>query len=217
MARSFLSGLPSGLMDELVAAGDRIDVPAGSTMYRQGDYPIAFLVLHGLLRVYMTSPEGRQVTVRYARLGDVLGIAVLVGGPADVAVQALADSGLFRIDRRILTAAGRRDAAVAWALAEELNRRLYEALQQTAVNTFGAVRQRIAGHLLDIASAEQRPNDEMIARVTQQELADAVGSVREVVARVLRDFRRSGLVATRTDSVRVLDPEGLHDECWRVV
>ena len=114
------------------------------------------------------------------------------------------------------TAAGRRDAAVAWALAEELNRRLYEALQQTAVNTFGSVRQRIAGHLLDIASAEQRPNGELMARVTQQELADAVGSVREVVARVLRDFRRSGLVATRTDSVRVLDPEGLHDECWRV-
>ena len=85
----------------------------------------------------MTSPEGRQVTVRYAGLGDVLGIAVLVGGPADVAVQALADSGLFRIDRRILTAAGRRDAAVAWALAEELNRRLYEALQQTAVTLSG--------------------------------------------------------------------------------
>ena len=93
----------------------------------------------------------------------MLGIAVLVGGPADVAVQALADSGLFRIDQRILTTAGRRDAAVAWALAEELNRRLYEALQQTAVNTFGSVRQRIAGHLLDIASAEQRPNGKLIA------------------------------------------------------
>jgi CRP/FNR family transcriptional regulator, cyclic AMP receptor protein len=146
----------------------------------------------------------------------VLGIAVLVGGPADVAVQALADSGLFRIDQRILTTAGRRDAAVAWALAEELNRRLYEALQQTAVNTFGSVRQRIAGHLLDIASAEQRPNGKLIAPVTQK-LADAVGSIREMVARVLRDFRRSGLVATGTDRVRVLDPEGLHDECWRVV
>jgi hypothetical protein len=34
------------------------------------------------------SAEGRQVTVRYARPGDVLGIAVLVGGPASVGVQA---------------------------------------------------------------------------------------------------------------------------------
>jgi CRP-like cAMP-binding protein len=48
------------------------------------------LVVQGLIRVYMTSSEGRQVTVRYARSGDVLGIAVLVGGPANVDVQALA-------------------------------------------------------------------------------------------------------------------------------
>jgi hypothetical protein len=37
---------------------------------------------HGLLRLYLASSvEGRQVTIRYARPGDVLGIAVLVGGP----------------------------------------------------------------------------------------------------------------------------------------
>ena len=36
---------------------------------------------HGLLRVYLAYVEGRQVTIRYARPGDVLGIAVLVGGP----------------------------------------------------------------------------------------------------------------------------------------
>ena len=52
----------------------------------------------------MTSAEGRQVTVRYARPGDVLGIAVLVGGPADVGVQAVRASTLFRISARTLTA-----------------------------------------------------------------------------------------------------------------
>jgi CRP/FNR family transcriptional regulator len=92
----------------------------------------------------MTSPEGRQVTVRYAREADVLGIAVIVGGPANVAVQTIIDSSLFSIDARRLTAAARRDARVAWVLAEELNRRLYDTLQQTAINTFGSVRQRVA-------------------------------------------------------------------------
>lgn len=215
MARSFLGGLPSGLLDELLVAGDRIDLPAGGTIYRQGDYPRTFLVLRGLLRVYMTSAEGRQVTVRYARDADVLGIAVLIGGPADVGVQTLAESSLFRIDSRILTAAARRDATVAWALAEELNRRLYETLQQTAINAFGTVRQRVAGHLLDIAAARQLPGGQLVAAASQQELADAVGSVREVVARVLRDFRLSGLVDTATDSIRVLDPARLHDESWQ--
>ncbi len=214
MARSFLGRLPPDLVDDMLAAGDRIDVPAGSTVYREGSPPRTLLVVRGLLRVYMTSPEGRQVTVRYARDGDVLGIAVLVGGPADVGVQTLGEASLFWIDSRILRAAARRDAAVAWALAEELNRRLYETLQQTAINAFGSVRQRLAAHLLDLAAAQQRPQGRLVARISQQELADAVGSVREVVARVLRDLRVAGLVATSADGVHILDAARLHDESW---
>ena len=52
--------------------------------------------------------------------------------------------------------------------------------------------------------------------MSQQDLADAVGSVREVVARVLRDFRAAGLVSTATDNIHVLDPVRPHDECWTV-
>lgn len=214
MAGSFLGRLSPGLVGELLAAGDRIDCPAGSTIYREGSFPRALLVVRGLLRVYMSSPEGRQVTVRYARESDVLGIAVLVGGPAEVGVQAVAESTVFRIDGRRLTSAARADGRVSWALAEELSRRLYETLEQTAVNAFGSVRQRIAAHLLDLASAQQRPSGPLVARVSQQELADAVGSVREVVARVLRDLRLAGLVTTSTDSIHILDPVGLHDQTW---
>jgi CRP/FNR family cyclic AMP-dependent transcriptional regulator len=209
---SFLGKLPQDVVDELVADGQRSDYPAGSTIYREGSAPRAALVVRGLIRVYMTSPEGRQVTVRYAREADVLGIAVIVGGPVNVCVQTLADSSLFSIDARRLTNAARRDGRVAWALAEELNRRLYDTLQQTAINAFGSVKQRVAAHLLDLASAQQRPQDRLVARVSQQELADAVGSVREVVARALRDLRLAGLVATAPDSVLILDPTRLHDE-----
>jgi CRP/FNR family transcriptional regulator len=217
VSRSCIGALPSELIGELLAVGERLDVPAGSRIYRPGGYPRTELVVRGLLRVYLASPEGRQVTVRYARGGDVLGIAVLVGGPADVGVQAVTDSSMFRLDARLLRAAGNRNARVAWTLAEELSTRLYETLQQAAINTFGSVRQRVAVHLLDLASAQQGPRTELAAHVSQQELADAVGSVREVVARVLRDFRVAGLVATATDSVRILDPAGLHEECWNRV
>jgi CRP/FNR family transcriptional regulator len=215
MAGSFLGKLPAGLVDQLLAVGDRAEYPEGSTIYREGAAPRALLVVGGLLRVYMSSPEGRQVTVRYARGRAVLGIAVLVGGPADVGVQTLAPTTVFRIDAAVLRAAARADARVAWALAEELNRRLYETLQQTAINTFGSVRQRIATHLLDLASAQQRPQAHLVAHVSQQELADAVGSVREVVARVLRDLRLAHLVATSPDRIDILDPTGLHDQCWK--
>ncbi|WP_328998240.1 Crp/Fnr family transcriptional regulator [Kribbella sp. NBC_00709] len=211
---SFLGELPGELIERLLATGDRIDYPAGSTLYRERSAPRAILVVRGLLRVYMSSPEGRQVTVRYARDRDVLGIAVLVAGPADVGVQTLADCTLFRMDAGLLTTAARTDSRVGWAVAQELSRRLYENLQQTAVNTFGTVRQRVAAHLLDLASAQQAPRGELVAQVSQQELADAVGSVREVVARVLRDFRLARLVATSADRVHILDATGLHDQTW---
>src|SRR6266536_3395026 len=97
-------------------------------------------------------------------------------------------------------------------MAEELNRRLYETRQQAAVNAFGSVRQRVAAHLLDLASAQLHPRGRLVAHVSQQELADAAGSVREVVARVLRDFRVAGIVATSSDSVVILDPARLYAE-----
>ena len=213
LTRSFLGRLPPEVVARLRSEGERADYPAGTTIYRAGADPRTMLVVRGLIRVYMTSPEGRQVTVRYARANDVLGIAVLVGGP-NVSAQALAESSLFRISSRTLTGAARGDARVAWAMAEELNRRLYATLQQTAVNAFGSVRQRVAVHLLDLASAQLHPRGRMVARVSQQELADAVGSVREVVARVLRDLRVAGVVATSSDSVLILDAARLHSETW---
>ena len=212
LAHSFLAGLPAEVTGRLRAEGERADYPAGTTVYQPGSGPRAALVVHGLLRVYLASAQGRQVTVRYARPGDVLGIAVLVGGPANVGVQAVEPSSLFRISSRTLTDAARRDPRVCWAIAEELNRRLYDTLEQTAVNAFGSVRQRVAAHLLDLASAQQAPAGRLAAHVSQQELADAAGSVREVVARVLRDFRVAGLVATAADRVVILDAARLYAE-----
>jgi CRP/FNR family cyclic AMP-dependent transcriptional regulator len=90
MADSFLGKLPMEVVDRLLAEGERSDYPAGTTIYREGAAPRTALVVQGLLRVYLTSAEGRRVTVRYARDADVLGIAVLVGGPVNVGVQTLA-------------------------------------------------------------------------------------------------------------------------------
>ena len=212
LARSFLADLPPELVGRLRAEGELADYPAGTTVYRAGSAPRAALVVAGLLRVYLMSVEGRRVTVRYARPGDVLGIAVLVGGPAGTGVQAVEPSSLFRISARALTAAARTDPWVCWTIAEELNRRLYDTLEQTAVNAFGSVRQRVAAHLLDLASVQQHPRGRLAARVSQQELADAAGSVREVVARVLRDLRAAGIVATTADSVVILDAARLYAE-----
>jgi CRP/FNR family cyclic AMP-dependent transcriptional regulator len=213
--RSFLSRLPPEVAGTLRADGELSDYPPGVTFYRPGDRPRAWLVVRGLVRVYMASPEGRQFTVRYARPGDVLGIAVLVGGPANVGAQTVQPSSLLQISTRTLVSAAHRDPRVAWAMAEEVGHRLYDTLEEAAVNAFGSVRERVAAHLLDLAATQQNPRQRLAARVSQQELADAVGSVREVVARVLRDFRLAGIVATSGGSVLILDADQLYAQSGR--
>ena len=128
--------------------------------------------------------------------------------------MTLEPTSVFAIDPRRLGDAARRDVRLAYAMAEEMGRRLGEAIQQIAINAFGSVKQRVASHLLDLASTQQRPEASLEAHVSQQELADAIGSVREVVARALRDLRAAGIVSTSTDSVVILDPTRLYEEYW---
>jgi CRP/FNR family cyclic AMP-dependent transcriptional regulator len=206
--RSRLGALPANLRDRLTARGVRLDIPAGATFYRDADRPQFGLVVDGVVRIYLTSAEGRQLTVRYARAGAMLGGPTVVGGPVDVSAQALTDTRVFLLDVDTARSMGKAHPEVGWALAEEVTERLDEVLGALAGNVFGSVRQRVARHLLDIASGRQEAGT-LIAEVSQQALADAAGTAREVVARTLHDFRQAGLVETSRDRISVVDPDGL--------
>jgi len=54
----------------------------------------------------------------------------------------------------------------------------------------------------------------LVARVSQQELADLVGSVREVVARALRELREDHVVVVARWGITVLDPSRLAERAW---
>ena len=209
---SFLAELPAQVLDALLAGATLVDVPAGARLYREGDRERWALLVAGLVRVYMRSPAGRQVTVRYVRPGGVLGVASMVGGPAPVSVAAVLPSSLLMLMSGDVRQVIESDPRAGWVLARELDRRLYETLEELAGNAFGTVKQRLAKHLLDLAAAIPAPR--LVAHVTHQELADATGSVREVVQRALRELSRDGVVATTPTSVVVLDPERLLATAW---
>jgi CRP/FNR family cyclic AMP-dependent transcriptional regulator len=213
LAKSALAAFPPALRATLTHNAIPADLPAGTTLYYEADAPRCGLVLAGLLRVYMTSPDGRQITVRYARAGDLLGIAAIVGGPAPVNVQMLTDAALLMLNARTLQASGQTEPLVGWLLAQELTRRLYDALEMLAGTTFGSLRQRVARHLLDLAASRQQGRG-LVVKVTQQEVADAVGSVRPVVARIIRDLRAEGIITTSSDGIVILKVAELHANTW---
>jgi CRP/FNR family transcriptional regulator, cyclic AMP receptor protein len=214
LRRGCWASLPIATIESLTAGGRVIDFPTGHTVYTEADSEGLAVLLVGLLRVYMHASDGRQVTVRYVRVGNLLGVPALVGGPAPVFVQAVASSSAFFFDVDRVKRAARSDAAVAWALAEESVHRLYDVLEELAGNAFASVRQKVARHLLDLAASRPGASGQLTALVSQQDLANSVGSVREVVARVLAELRAEGIVLTSPGCVEILDPVRMSRQMW---
>jgi CRP/FNR family cyclic AMP-dependent transcriptional regulator len=208
------ASLPTETVQLLTAGGKLSDISAGAIVYAEADAERLGVIVHGLLRVYMHTSDGRQVTVRFVRSGGLLGAPALVGGPAPVFVQALTDSTVYFLDEARVKRVARESAAVAWALAEESVHRLYDILEELAGNTFATVRQRVVRHLLDLAASRPTSDGRLTALVNQQDLANGVGSVREVVARVLHELRRESLVRTSPGRVEILDPVKMSLELW---
>ena len=215
IGRSFLAALPDAALDRLLDGAVLESVAAGTTTYRAGGEPQPSLIVSGLFRSYFSGPDGRQVTVRYAREGDVLGVVAAHGGPAPLHVQALTDAKRLRLEIGTLRDIARHDVDVAWALTGELTNTIYALWHELAATAFATVPQRVARHLLEISAREQEAEGgTLIAHVSQQELADLVGSVREVVARALRELRDEQIVRVSRSGIEVIDPTLLAARAW---
>jgi len=203
----FLMSLPRGAAERLLAEAIRINVPAGAVIYRDEESPRLIVVVRGLLRVYLTAVDGRQVTIRYARSGDVAGLVLVIGGPASISIQAVTSALVVALRVDSLRALLASDPGVACACAEELARQLHQLLDDISEQAFLSVRQRLARQLLLLATAG--PGRDLVVRAGQQELADAIGSVREVVTRNLHQLHEDGLVDLSRDEITLRDPLAL--------
>jgi len=209
----FLATLPATAALRLLDDAVRIEVPAGGTVYRDEERGRVIVVLHGLLRTYLSSADGRQVTIRYTRSGEVVGLALVLGGPAPITIQALTSASVVALRLDVMRALLKTDPAVARACAEELARQLFRAFDEIADQAFLGVRQRVARQLLDLAV--HNADGTLVAHVRQRELADAVASAREVVSRAIHELQQAGLVSSTRAGIVVRDPIGLSDEASR--
>jgi CRP/FNR family transcriptional regulator, cyclic AMP receptor protein len=198
-------------MAKILGQATRYPASAGSTIRRERDQAPHFeLVISGLLRIYVTALDGRTLTVRYCRPGSIMGTVSLFASPFSVpgSIMAVTESVILAFPPMVILEASAQDADVARALLNELSDRVLAFAAEIPGSAFTSVRQRVERHLLDLASADQK-GPGLVATVSQQELAEAVGSVREVVVRVLRDLRQEGLIDTRRRGIEILDPQGL--------
>lgn len=198
--------LPEPTLEQLLRGSHVRGIGARGAIFGLGDAaPRAGILLAGTARAFLAAADGRQLTVRYARRGALLARrSYLLGGHSPIAIHAVSEVELLELDAWSFLRLVETDPNVARVVLAELSRRLEDVYATVADSAFGTVREKVARHLLAL-SGDGRLGERRIAPITQQELADGVGTMREVAARALRDLRREGIIATSPGSIEILD------------
>ena len=192
--RQYLSKKEVGKREAVVFQGDPCD-----TLY---------FVVSGAIKVYKTSAGGKVQILHIAQKGESFGdIGVFDSGPAPATMMAITPTTLYQIRRRDLDAVIRKYPKVAFnalrALAVRVRRdsRLVEEL------SFGQVINRVARLLLQYMEWETGSG----IRLTQQDMANMVGSSREMVNKSLRYMEDQKALRTTRKGIEIIDGEILED------
>jgi CRP-like cAMP-binding protein len=205
----FLSLLTDVNRRRLLEGSTRTVYSAGALAFHPEGPPRAFLVGRGLVRVYWSSPDGRQATVAFLHSNELVGGTTIVSQPLWSSVQVVVESTLTTLDIEIVRTLAAREIEVVAAIATHLAARLRSGFRLIAVRSLGNIRERLAYDLLDRACRSQLVVGRLEVRATQADLADSIGSSREVVSRTLKGLRVAGIVEITPGLVRVVDPKRL--------
>jgi CRP/FNR family cyclic AMP-dependent transcriptional regulator len=184
-------------------------VPAGELVFRAGESPSLALIRAGLVRVFIGTDGGRQQTIRYARPGDLIGLAPLLGGSRAWSAEAIVQTTISQPTLEQLRAAAALHPELPWLIAEDLATWACVGVAALADSSSQSMVTRVARHLEAIAL--RGPDGRAVARISHQRLADAVGTVREVISRQLQALRADGVIETQPGRVILVDEDRLAD------
>ncbi|MEA2638095.1 MAG: family transcriptional regulator, cyclic receptor protein [Chloroflexota bacterium] len=193
--------------EELGAGVDEAHITAGALIFRAGQLPKIALVVAGIVRVFISTQLGRQMTIRYARAGDLIGLSPYLAGTDQWNAEAITDVSVKVLSFDHLRNAGAHDPELPWRIAQHVAAVTVDALRTVADASGQPITVRVARHLREMAL--RGPDGRTVVHVSHQRLADAVGTVREVVSRELTAFRAEGVIDRTAGSVRVIDEDRL--------
>jgi CRP/FNR family cyclic AMP-dependent transcriptional regulator len=208
-AVDFLSLLSAANRRRLLAGSTRTVYAAGALAIWPGGDRVVFLLDSGLARAFWTIPDGRQTTVAFFRPQEIVGGTTFPDNPPWTFVQAITESTLILLDPDKFRTLAKKEPQVAMAMAATLSMRVRDGFRLTTVRSLGSIRERVAYDLLTRASQSQRVVGRLEVQATQAQLADSIGSSREVLSRAMRDLRAAGIVETSPGLVRVINPQKL--------
>ena len=177
---------------------------AGDVLLFPGPPSELYQVVSGLVRLHTVDDAGFGATLRYVKPGGYFGEEAITGKQRRYFAEAVTEASTVRSDPQRLTPSELRAFAVDLALAlDRMNRSVLRLASKP-------LKARVAAELLELAdSALATRNADGVAtvRMTHDELAAAVGSVRETVTKVIGELVRAGALRAGYAKLSIQDPE----------
>jgi len=198
-----LGDLPPEAHALLSKSGQRIRLPAGTAVFDERQHCQGFpFVLRGGIRVVKAAPNGRELPLYRVTPGETCVItSSCLLGHTDYNARGVTEdeTDLLLLPRDAF------DALLAFApfrafVFQLFSERIADLMQLIEEVAFRKLDQRLAALLLGRGRR---------VHATHQQLADELGSVREIVSRLLKGFAAQGYVALGREQIDILDPAGL--------
>ena len=167
------------------------------------------LVQEGMLRVCLLSEDGREATIFRIPAGEVCVLAAACSLSAitfQVQIQAEGETRALVIPVQVISALMRENLYVENFVYKSAAQRFSDTIRAVEQMLFRTLEQRVAAYL----TGEARRLGTDTLRVTQEQLAQAIGSAREAVSRTLKKLERQGLVTVERGAVRLADRPALY-------
>lgn len=169
---------------------------AGEVLWIAGDMPAGLtLVVEGKVRIVRGS-GGRQTAIHSGEAGSTLGeIPFFTRSTYPATAIASEPTRCLIITHAAFDHALRIDPGVAYVLLERLSKRVQHLVERVGRLTSHGVNARLALYLIERANTSTAPTFSL--GMTQGELAEELGTVREVIVRALRHLKQAGAITSR--------------------
>jgi CRP/FNR family transcriptional regulator len=189
----FFAAFPRAAVKVLADRAIERKFDTAQTIFRAGEAAVGLMVvMEGKVRVVRRS-GGRAQVVHVEKVGGTLGeVPMFAGGGYPATAIAAEPTVCAVIDRQALAAALRSSPDAPFVLLERMAKRVRELVERLDRTALRPVSARVAEFL--IARADARGRATIAIGMTQQQLAEELGTVREVIVRELQALRAAGLV-----------------------
>ncbi len=169
-----------------------------------------YFVRRGLVKVFKTSEEGKEQTLRLIGPGSTFNdVPALDGGPNPASVMAMEPTVVYAISGERLRRLIAESPGVAEAAVRMLATALRSLVSLVEDLSFRHVRERVAKILLEQDERNDAAGQQPPHRLTQQEMAALAGTAREMVGRAIKELEGAGAIRSIRGQITVVNRDRL--------